>query len=58
MCRPISFTLVLYYFVIGYVGWEHADNLMSALKMQYEKITTYWEWELYCVITMKWDYTK
>ena len=34
---PISFTLVVDYFGIGYVGREHADNLMSALIMYYEK---------------------
>ena len=31
---------------------------MSALKMYYENITTYQQGELYCGITMKWDYTK
>ena len=45
-------------FVIGYVGQEHADHLMSALKMYYENIRTYWEGELYCVIKIKWNYTK
>ena len=40
-------------FGIGYVGCEHADHLMSALKMYYEYITKYWEGKLYCGITMK-----
>ena len=31
--RPISFILVVDNFVIGYVGWEHADHLTSALKL-------------------------
>ena len=38
--RPIFFTLLVDYFWIGYVGREHADRLMSALKFYYEKITT------------------
>ena len=45
-------------FGIDYVRQEHAYYPMSALKMYYEKITTYWEGKLYCRITMKWDYTK
>ena len=51
--RIISFTLVVEHFGIGYVEREHPDHLMSALKMYYENITTYWEGKLYCVITMK-----
>ena len=58
MWRPISFTLVVDDFVIGYVGRKHADHHMSALKMYYEKIITDWEGKLYCGITMKWYYTK
>ena len=34
--RPISFTFVVENFRIGYVGQEHTDNLISALKMYYE----------------------
>ena len=33
---PISSTLVVDYFGIGYVGRDHADYLMSALKIYYE----------------------
>ena len=33
--RTISFKLVVDEFEIGYVGREHADHLMSALKMYY-----------------------
>ena len=39
--RPISIILVVENFGIGYVGREHADNLMSALEIYYENITTY-----------------
>ena len=41
------------YFGIFNVGREHADHLMSALKVYDEKITTDWEGKLYCGITMK-----
>ena len=58
MWIPISFTLVVDDFGIGYVGRDHEDHLMSVLKIYYKKITTYWEEKLYCVITMKWYYTK
>ena len=56
--RPISLTLVVDNFGIGYVGWEHVDHLISALKMYYKNITTDWRGKLYCGITMKWDYTN
>ena len=46
MWIPISFTLVVDDFVIGYVGRENADHMMSALKMYYENITTDWEGKL------------
>ena len=45
-------------FGIGYVGRDHPDHLMSALKMYDKKITTYWQGKLYCSITIKWDYKK
>ena len=45
-------------FGISYIGCEHTNHLMSALKMYYGKITTDWEGKLYCGITMKWDYTN
>ena len=45
-------------FGIGHVGRENADHLISALKMNYENITTDWEGKLYRGITMKWDHTK
>ena len=58
MWRPISLTLVVDNFGIGYVGIDHADHIMSALKICYNNITMYWEGKLYCGITMKFNYTK
>ena len=40
--KTISFALALENFGIRYVGREHADHLMSALKIYYEKITIDW----------------
>ena len=54
----ISFTFAVEDFGIGYIGSEHADHLMSTLKIYYEKITTDWEGSLYCGITMKWNDVK
>ena len=56
--KPISFTLIVDNFVIGYFGQEHVDHMMSALKKYYEKSTADWEGKLQCGITMKWNYTK
>ena len=54
----IKFELLVDNFGFGYVGQEHADHLMNALKMYYENIITKWEGKLYCGIKIKWDYTK
>lgn len=53
--RPIQFTLVVDDFGIKYVGTEHANHLISALQDSYE-VSTDWKGELYCGITLKWDY--
>ena len=41
--RPISFTLLVDNVGIGYVGQDHADHLMSVIKMNYENIKIDWE---------------
>ena len=56
--RPIFFTLEVDNFVIGYERHENTYHIMSALIIYDEKITTYWERNLYCGIIMKWDYAK
>ena len=40
-----------------YVGKEHADHLVAALKEDYE-VETDWEGTKYCGITIDWDYKK
>jgi hypothetical protein len=54
--RPISFSLVVDDFGIKYVGRQHAEHLVAALKALYP-VTTDWKGELYCGLTLHWDYT-
>jgi endonuclease I len=53
--RPITFTLVVDDFRIKYVGKEHADHLLQALKQYYE-VTEDWTGALYCGIKLEWNY--
>lgn len=53
--RPISFALVVDDFAVKYVGKEHAQHLLGALKQHYE-VSIDWGATLYCGITIKWDY--
>jgi hypothetical protein len=53
--RPITFTLVVDDFGVKYVGKEHADHLLNALKKHYE-VTEDCEGKLYCGTLLEWDY--
>jgi hypothetical protein len=53
--RPISFTLVVDYFAVKYVGKHHAEHLWNALLRTYE-LTTDWTATVYSGMTLKWDY--
>eukprot|EP00956_Cyclotella_meneghiniana_P014503 scaffold21710_cov36-Cyclotella_meneghiniana.AAC.1 len=53
--RPISFTLVVDDFGVKYVGKEHAQHLVDTLK-KYYKLAEDWAGDLYCGITLDWDY--
>ena len=44
-------------FGIKYVGKEHIDHLVAALKKDYT-ITEDWGGKLYCVISLEWNYKK
>ena len=55
--RPILFLLVLDNFGIKYIGKEHADHLIAAIKENYE-FSTGWGGTLYCDIKITWDYVK
>jgi hypothetical protein len=53
--RPISFTLVVDYFAVKYVGKQHAEHLWNTLLQTYE-LTTDWTAAVYSGMTLKWDY--
>jgi hypothetical protein len=53
--RPISFTLVVDYFAVKYVGKQHAEHLRNALLRTYE-LTTDWTATVYSGMTLKWVY--
>ena len=51
---PITFTLVVDNFGIKYVGKQHADRLINAVKDLYH-VSLDWTSSLYCGLTLKWD---
>ena len=52
--RPITFSLCVDDFGIKYVGRQHADHILAALKTKYEA-TTEWTGGTYLGIKIKWD---
>ena len=55
--RPTCFSLVVDDFGVNYVGEEHADHLIAALKDTC-KIEVDTEGDKYVVISLDWDYVK
>ena len=55
--RPVQFSLVVDDFGVKCIGREHADHLIGVIKQHYE-MTTDWEGEKYCGLTLEWDYIK
>ena len=55
--RPIWFTLTVDDFGVKFIGRKHAEHLMTVLKKHY-KMEENWKGELYCGITLKWNYAK
>jgi len=55
--RPISFTLVVDDFGVKYVTQDDIDHLITSLKSTY-KLTEDWTGNLYCGITLEWDYVN
>jgi hypothetical protein len=55
--RPVTFTIVIDDFGIKYVGKEHVEHLLQALKQEYE-VTEDWTGTLYCVIMLDWNYKE
>jgi hypothetical protein len=56
--RLITFSLVVDDFGVKYVGKEHADHLISCLKTESYKLTEDWARDLYCGISLRWNYAK
>jgi hypothetical protein len=55
--RPILFSLVVDDFGVKYVGKQHVEHLNRAIESHYEYAKD-WGGQLYCGITIKWDYHK
>ncbi len=55
--RPIIFALVVDNFGIKYVGKQHADHLINAVKDLYG-VSLDWTGSLYCGLTLQWDYQQ
>jgi hypothetical protein len=53
---PICFALVVDDFGVKYGGCEHAEHLLQALCRNYEAVSCNWNGELFCGITLKWNY--
>ena len=53
--RPVTFSLVVDDLGVKYVGKRYADHLCDSIREHYS-ITENWAGELYCGITLKWDY--
>ena len=55
--RPISFSLVVDDFGVKYVGEEHAEHLLTALRKDYV-VDKNKKGDKYCGITIDWDCGK
>ena len=53
--RPICFTLVVDDFGVKFVGREHADHLVNAIKENYD-VTEDWQGKRYLGLDLDWDY--
>jgi hypothetical protein len=53
--RPITFSLMGDDFGTKNVDKEHAEHLINCLKEKY-KLTKDWAGDLYCGISLRWDY--
>jgi hypothetical protein len=53
--RVISFTLVVDDFGVKYVKKEDVDHLIASIKSTYS-LTEHWTDDMYCGITLDWDY--
>jgi len=55
--QPISFTLVINNVGVKYVSKNNVDHLIASIEMTYT-LTEDWTGNLYCGITLEWDYVN
>jgi hypothetical protein len=55
--RPITFTLIVDNFKVKFVNKDNVDHLISSIKKTYT-LTKDWTGNLYCGITLEWDYMQ
>ena len=55
--RDITFTLVVGNFGVKYIKKEDVDHVIASIKSNY-MLTKDWAGNLYCGITLKWDYVN
>ncbi len=53
--RPLTFTLIADYFGVKYESKDDLDHLIASIKSIY-KVTKDWMGNLYCGISLDWDY--
>ena len=56
--RLLTSTLVVDGFGVTYVGEEHVHHLVRALKESTYRVEKNWTGDLYCGITLDWNYEK
>jgi hypothetical protein len=54
---PVLFSLVVDDFGVKYVGKQHVDHLIASIEEHYT-FSKDWAGQLYCGITLNWNYTK
>jgi hypothetical protein len=53
--RPLTFTLIVDDFEVKYESKDDVDHLIASIKSTY-KVTEDWTGNLYCSISLDWDY--
>ena len=56
--RPIQFTLVVDDFGVKYTQRQDTEHLLVILEKEFTAVSTYWDGDLYCGITLEWNYEE
>ena len=54
---PTKFYFVVDDFGVKYVRKEHTKHIITGIK-KYYPVSVDWTWELYCGVSLDWDYIK